>query len=292
MTTLQLEYLIDIGETRSISLTAKRYFISQPAVSKQISLLERELGFELLDRNHKPLRFTTAGEALLASLRRCREDFRRTCRQFRTASENRILLGCIPCLDIGDSLLNFITELKRTDPAAELFAETLTQNARRASEYDMFVTFANIPSEGDTADIPLFEARNYIVFSHADPIISKPNLSPSDFADKPFFTIGAQCQSCRNHVEMCRSFGFEPNIRHTRDTTSLVMALVAENGFTIMHELCREVSMTSLARLPLPSGEKIVLRLRSGASEFVRHTASELAETLCLGFARRFRTSA
>ena len=292
MTTLQLEYLLDIGETRSISVTAKRYFISQPAVSKQISLLEHELGFELLDRNHKPLRFTPAGEALLACLRRSREDFMRTCRQFRTASENRVLLACVPCLDIADSLLPFIANLKQSDPTVELFAETLAANSRRSSEYDMFVTFASIPSEGDTMDVPLFEARNYIVFSNTDPIINKPDLCPADFASKQFFTPGAQCHSCRNYSGLCRSLGFEPNVHHLRDSASLVMSIVAENGFTIMHELCREISTLSLARLPLSSHERIVLRLRSGASECLRSTAADLVDALRLGFARRFDMAA
>ena len=51
MTLSQLDYFRHVGETLSVSQTAKKMYVSQSAVSKQIILLEKELGV-LIDRQN------------------------------------------------------------------------------------------------------------------------------------------------------------------------------------------------------------------------------------------------
>ena len=51
LTLSQLDYFMHVGETLSVSQTAKKMYVSQSAVSKQIILLEKELGV-LIDRQN------------------------------------------------------------------------------------------------------------------------------------------------------------------------------------------------------------------------------------------------
>jgi DNA-binding transcriptional LysR family regulator len=53
-----------VAAAKSVSRGAERLMISQPAVSKQIKLLERSLGQALLDRLPRGVRLTAAGEVL------------------------------------------------------------------------------------------------------------------------------------------------------------------------------------------------------------------------------------
>ncbi|MBQ3205000.1 MAG: LysR family transcriptional regulator, partial [Peptococcaceae bacterium] len=48
----QLKYLVDIAETKSMSKTAERMFVSPQAVSQSIKQLETELDTELLVRTN------------------------------------------------------------------------------------------------------------------------------------------------------------------------------------------------------------------------------------------------
>lgn len=64
MTLKQLRYLIAIVEAGSFSSAARRSFIAQPALSRQISLLESELEMQLLDRQHDGIALTDAGRQL------------------------------------------------------------------------------------------------------------------------------------------------------------------------------------------------------------------------------------
>lgn len=52
MTTKTLEYFLVVVKHLNISKAAKELFISQPALSKQISQLEAELGVSLFDRTN------------------------------------------------------------------------------------------------------------------------------------------------------------------------------------------------------------------------------------------------
>lgn len=58
-----------VAEARSISRAASVVRISQPAVSKAISLLERQVGMPLLERQRRGVLLTPAGEALYAQAR-------------------------------------------------------------------------------------------------------------------------------------------------------------------------------------------------------------------------------
>ena len=64
MTLKQLRYLIAIVEAGSFSNAARQAFIAQPALSRQIGLLESELEMQLLARQHDGIELTDAGRQL------------------------------------------------------------------------------------------------------------------------------------------------------------------------------------------------------------------------------------
>ena len=61
----QLRYLSDIQNTHSISKTAKRFFVSQQAMSNSLKQLESELKITLLERSASGVILTEHAEALL-----------------------------------------------------------------------------------------------------------------------------------------------------------------------------------------------------------------------------------
>jgi LysR family nitrogen assimilation transcriptional regulator len=65
----QLRYLLAVAEEGSITRAAQRVYVTQPALSQQLQLLERELGTALLDRSGRRVRLTPAGEILVRSAR-------------------------------------------------------------------------------------------------------------------------------------------------------------------------------------------------------------------------------
>lgn len=64
MTLKQLRYLIAIAEAGSFSAAARKAYIAQPALSRQIGMLESELEVQLLLRQHDGVDLTDAGRRL------------------------------------------------------------------------------------------------------------------------------------------------------------------------------------------------------------------------------------
>ena len=60
------ELLRILGETRNITHAADKLYMTQSALSKRIKALERELGVEIMLRSRQGIRFTPAGEKVLA----------------------------------------------------------------------------------------------------------------------------------------------------------------------------------------------------------------------------------
>ena len=61
----QIEIFIKVAKLKSFSKAAEEIFLSQPAVSAQISSLEKELDAQLFNRSSKDIGLTEAGEAFL-----------------------------------------------------------------------------------------------------------------------------------------------------------------------------------------------------------------------------------
>ncbi len=60
----QLSYFIAVAETGSISAASRQVHVAQPALTRQVRLLEEDLGTRLLERHARGVSLTVAGQAL------------------------------------------------------------------------------------------------------------------------------------------------------------------------------------------------------------------------------------
>jgi DNA-binding transcriptional LysR family regulator len=65
-----LRYFVTVAEELHFTRAAERLYVSQPALSKQIRMLERQLGAELFERDQQGVALTPVGTALLPHARR------------------------------------------------------------------------------------------------------------------------------------------------------------------------------------------------------------------------------
>ena len=99
MYNLQLETFIVVADLGSFNKAAETLYITPPAVTKQINLLEKDLGLTLFVRTHRGLVLTEAGKSLYKDakyiIEYCKESVERAKRAMHE-KQNVIRIGTSP----------------------------------------------------------------------------------------------------------------------------------------------------------------------------------------------------
>src|SRR5579863_2647732 len=66
----QLWYFVAVGEEQHYGRAAQHLRVAQPALSRQIQMLEEEIGFQLFERLPRGVKITDAGKLFLEDARR------------------------------------------------------------------------------------------------------------------------------------------------------------------------------------------------------------------------------
>ena len=99
MNSKQWQYAVALAEVLNFSKVSESLNISQPALSKQILQLEKDLGVKLFDRNYVPLRLTPAGEHFVKEAKALlykEEQLKRSMETYRLGERGRLTVGMSP----------------------------------------------------------------------------------------------------------------------------------------------------------------------------------------------------
>ncbi|MFN3984523.1 MAG: LysR family transcriptional regulator [Rhodocyclaceae bacterium] len=164
----QLEYFVRVAELGSFTRAAITLDVAQPALSRQVRLLEVELRHTLLNRNGRGVTVTDAGKLLLEHGRgvlrqvdRIREELGR----MRGAPVGRVALGLPPSLSRQLAVPLTRAFLQRFPTATLSVSEGLSATMREAlmiGKLDLALLYNAAPSPDVQVD-PLFTEALYLV---------------------------------------------------------------------------------------------------------------------------------
>src|SRR5215472_10167574 len=120
----QLAYALAVAEEQSFTRAAARLHLAQPSLSRQVRLLENELGVALFNRGpgQGPVTLTTDGATLLPFMQRVLADVEATGAEARALSgmaRGRLAVGATPSL-VTSALAPALVAFHRTHPGIDL----------------------------------------------------------------------------------------------------------------------------------------------------------------------------
>ena len=105
MNDLQIEYFLTVARNLSFTKTAEELYVTQPAVSRQISFLEKELDSILFDRTNKSTILTDAGQLYFEFFNNYKEglnDIKLKLKEINQGMKGRLRLGCMEGWDLSE----------------------------------------------------------------------------------------------------------------------------------------------------------------------------------------------
>jgi DNA-binding transcriptional LysR family regulator len=151
-----LRYFVAVGEDQHFGKAAKRLDIAQPALSRQIQDLEKELGFMLFERLPRGVRLNAAGKLFLSDARRILQDVdeaRRRAERLATGKAGTLRVGFVEMLSWHGVVPDAFRRFRRRQPDVELDLRPLRSveqiEAVRSGRLDAgFIFTLGEPDEG------------------------------------------------------------------------------------------------------------------------------------------------
>ncbi|MFS8978438.1 LysR family transcriptional regulator [Cupriavidus necator] len=219
--------LVAIAESGKLATAAERVHVSQSALSHQIKAIESHYGVPLFDRTRQGLRFTPAGERLLALAREVLAAVSAADRDIErlkgdTRGELRVVLECHTCFDW---LMPVMDEFRRRWPEVEvdLVAGFHADPIALLGDGRADMVIGSQPAVRRGLEVaPLFRFEILAVIANEHRLRNKRRLEAADLAGETLITYPVPEQ----RIDLIREVLEPAGIRLERRTAELTVAVL------------------------------------------------------------------
>lgn len=235
MTSQQIRYFISAARHLNFTKAAEEFFSSQPTISRQIAMLEEELGFPLFYREGKQLRLTPGGLVMLSEFTRQEQAMKEAVRrvdQIQSGLEGKLNIGFLSSFDTDYYVYPPSLTFAERYPCVSISMDGASFAPLRQrlydGEYDIIFTYDfELPFLPDTLSQPVYHTGCALVASSHHPLAEKSGLTAADLQGQTLilptsFHMEGWTVSIFNML--ARAYGLTPdafNTVHTRIVDNL-----------------------------------------------------------------------
>jgi DNA-binding transcriptional LysR family regulator len=288
-----LRYFVAVAEGLNFTKAAKNLRVAQPAVSRQVSDLEDELGVDLLKRTSHGVALTAEGKLFLEEargiLQRVDESVIRV-RALARGEFGEVRVGYLPPLDL-DILPRALAEFQKTTPGVKVVLHDLGSDELGNGLRNGFLQLALMiqPSEEASAGLEFEELRRFpffVAMAPRHPLSRTKQISVEALAAQPLVVLRRRNNS-EYHRVLHKVFSpRRPNIATESDSiNSLITEVAIGKTVAVVSQIFKEAIGKRLLYRPLadtaatqcvgiarakdgdvtPAGEKLCAAIRKTA---------------------------
>lgn len=276
MTITQLEYFLEVVKCHSITEAAKRLFITQPSLGRQISAIENELEVKLLNRTSKGVLLTPAGEVFYSAINNIITDYKNAVEKTKdvfSGLKMELSVGILEYLAVDDILFDIIQYFESKHPYIKLnifnrsFGGLL--EAILEEKVDAVLSFDfNFTNQTRLDLVNILEISPYLAVPSSHFLAKKKSISYKDLEDVTLVLSGND--DCPFGVDLitriCKQeAGFTPTFHFTDSMKDAMLWVRTGNECSIIVDRIEVTGGQLIKRFPLPQapGDKHFIQLAS-----------------------------
>ena len=200
-----LRYFAAVAEELHFTRAAERLFISQPALSKQIRMLERQLGAPLFDRGRDGVQLTPVGEALLPHAREVLAAWDRgwaAAEKAKSRQAATLVAGMSTSPGRGGLLAAIRSRFTALQPAATVELRQASWGDPTAGLADGVVDVAFVwlplPDPDRYQWVVVAEEPRVVGMADGHPLAGRDTIEVAELLDEPFLALPASAGPLRD----------------------------------------------------------------------------------------------
>jgi DNA-binding transcriptional LysR family regulator len=257
-----LRYFVAVGEDQHFGKAAKRLGIAQPAMSRQIQDLEKELGFMLFERLPRGVRLSAAGKLFLSDARRVLQDVdeaKRRAERVATGKAGTLRVGFVEMLSWHGVVPDSFRRFQRRQPDVELDLRPLRSveqiEAVRSGRLDFGFIFTLAEPDDDFAQMLVAQHKVVLAAPQGHAVTRLKRLRLRDLRNAPFiwFHRSANPLFYERIMQACIRGGLSTPrvVQHAVDHATALSLVSCRLGVAFVSETTRWQCPRGVTLLPI-----------------------------------------
>ncbi|HLI94706.1 MAG TPA: LysR family transcriptional regulator [Candidatus Baltobacteraceae bacterium] len=229
----QLEYFRVVARTEHVSQAAEELGITQPALSRAISRLERDLGVALFDHRGRSVKLNRYGKAFLRHIERALgalQDGRREITDLADRDAGVIAFGFAHALGttvVPDLIASFRQQHPRARFQSLQNASHIILEELEAGDVDLALVSPVPPTSDRIESMELASEELFLVVPHDHRFARRASVKLAELHDDTFVCLreGYGLRTLTDHF--CEQAGFTPKIAFEGEEIATLRGLVA-----------------------------------------------------------------
>src|ERR1700722_739549 len=188
-----LRYFLAVGEEQHYGRAARRLRVAQPALSRQIQDLEKELGFRLFERLPRGVKLSAAGKSYLSDARRILlevEEAKLRAQRVAFGKAGMLRVGFVEVFSWHGVVPDSFRRFRRQQPDVELDLQPLRSvdqiEAVRSGRLDAGFVFTLAEPDEDFAQMLVAQHKVVLAAPQGHAVTRLKRLRLRDLRDAPF----------------------------------------------------------------------------------------------------------
>lgn len=263
----QIKYFQAVVRNNSFTEAAEECHISQSAISQQIQALERELGFQLLERKNRKFALTPAGEHFYNKSLVLTADYERICQEamkIARGSEAVLRIGCLRSFsgsEFHQALEQFTQKYPDVTVQMEQGNHEELYHLLLSEQVDIVLNDQRRKFSDSFVNVVLDTSQSSIEITSRSPLASLDHISPLELKNTPCILVASAQQQEAEREYYRDVVGFQGEFLFAENLEAARLMVIGGKGFMPVEGNGQIMNFgSSITRIPLYQGNEQIRR--------------------------------